>query len=149
MSERYNSIVIGADHAGFEMKGGLKTFLESEGYVLNDVGVHSDESADYPPIAQAVARAVQEAPGHIGILVCGSGIGMAIAANRFSSVRAAVCWNEETAKLSREHNDANVLVLPGRFLSTDEALSLLKIFLNAEFEGGRHSRRIELIENQQ
>ena len=143
MSER---IPIGADHAGFEMKAGLVRELERLGYAPEDVGTHSAASTDYPTYAHQVADEVARGRAQRGVLLCGSGLGMSYAANRHHGVRAAVAWNPDVAKLSREHNDANVLVLPARFLTLDQGVDILRTWLETPFDGGRHSRRIAQIE---
>ncbi len=142
------TIPIGADHAGFALKERLKAELERLGYVPEDVGTHATESVDYPDFAHAVAGRVEHGGAARGILLCGTGLGMSYAANRHHGVRAAVAWNPEVARLSREHNDANVLVLPARFLSDDEGIAILRTWLTTPFEGGRHSRRIAKIEEE-
>ncbi len=140
------AIPIGADHAGFELKERLVRELAALGYDPVDVGTHSAASTDYPAYAHVVADRVARGEAKRGVLLCGSGLGMAYAANRHHGVRAAVAWTPEIAKLSREHNDANVLVLPARFVSTDEGIAILKTWLDTPFEGGRHQRRVDKIE---
>ena len=135
-------IVIGADHAGFEDKERIKRELDEMGVEYEDVGTDSTESVDYPIYAQKVAEAVAKGEAEKGILVCGSGNGMQIAANKVRGIRAALAWNEETARLARQHNDANVLSVPARMISPDEANKVVKSFLEANFEGGRHARRV-------
>lgn len=139
-------VAIGADHAGFEEKEKIKETLKSLGVEFVDYGTDSPDSVDYPPYAERVARAVASGEFDRGILFCGSGQGMAIAANKIKGVRAALAWNPEIAALSRRHNDANVLSLPARFIDDDTAAETVKAFLNAEFEGGRHQRRVKEIE---
>lgn len=138
-------IAIGADHAGFEDKEKIKRQLDALGVEYEDVGTDSTESVDYPIYAKKVAEKVADGTVEKGILVCGSGNGMQIAANKISGVRAALAWNEETAKLARQHNDANVLSVPARMISPEEAEKVVKAFLEAEFEGGRHARRVDEI----
>jgi ribose 5-phosphate isomerase B len=138
-------VTIGADHAGFRAKEALKAELDLLGIECQDVGTHSEESCDYPDFAKRVAEAVSGGLSDRGVLVCGTGIGMAIAANKVSGVRAAVCHNTESARLSREHNDANVLALGSRLLSVEEMKVILRMFLQTEFAGGRHERRINKI----
>ena len=138
--------VIGSDHAGFPMKEFLRRQLVSLGFEMEDAGVFDTNPADYPDVARAVARGVLSRPGDRGILVCGSGVGMSIVANRFRGIRAALCANETVAELSRRHNDANVLVLPGRFLTEEEALRMVKIWSETPFDGGRHQVRVEKID---
>jgi len=138
-------IAIGADHAGFEDKERIKRRLDELGIEYEDVGTDSTESVDYPIYAQKVAEKVSNGEVERGILICGSGNGMQIAANKVRGVRAALAWNEETAKLARRHNDANVLSVPARMISPEEADKVVKSFLEAEFEGGRHARRVNEI----
>lgn len=138
-------IVIGSDHAGFEDKEKIKRQLDALGVEYEDVGTNSKESVDYPIFAGKVAEMVSSGEAEQGILVCGSGNGMQIAANKFRGVRAALAWNEETARLARQHNDANVLSVPARMISPEEAAKVVESFLEAKFEGGRHARRVEEI----
>jgi len=138
-------IVIGSDHAGFEDKEKIKRQLDQLGVEYEDVGTNSTESVDYPIYAGKVAEKVSKGEFEQGILVCGSGNGMQIAANKFRGVRAALAWNEETARLARQHNDANVLSVPARMISPEEVSKVIKSWLDAEFEGGRHERRVEEI----
>ena len=138
-------IVIGADHAGFEDKEKIKRQLDELGIEYEDVGTNSTESVDYPIYAAKVAGKVSRGESEQGILVCGSGNGMQIAANKFRGVRAALAWNEETARLARRHNDANVLSIPARMISPEEVSKIVKSWLDAKFEGGRHERRVEEI----
>lgn len=140
-------IPIGADHAGFEMKEQLKTELSRLGYEPVDMGAQSEEASDYPDFAHSLAQQVSTGEARRGVLLCGSGIGMDIVANRYPGVRAALAWQPEIAELSRKHNDSNVLVLPSRYMSDDAARSALRTWLETEFEGGRHQRRIEKIES--
>lgn len=143
MSER---IPIGADHAGFALKEVLVAELERRGFDVEDVGTHSTESTDYADYAHPVAREVETGEAKRGILMCGTGLGMSYAANRHHGVRAAVAWTPEIAALARQHNDANVLVLPARFVDADTARAILGAWLDTPFEGGRHERRIAKIE---
>jgi ribose 5-phosphate isomerase B len=140
------TIPIGADHAGFALKERLKGELREMGYEVDDVGTTSEDSVDYPDFAHQVANRVERGEAQRGILLCGSGLGMAYAANRHHGVRAAVAWSPEIARLSREHNDANVLVLPTRFLEAETGVEILRTWLDTKFEGGRHVRRVEKIE---
>ena len=135
------NIVIGADHGGFDLKELLKKEIEAMGHTVEDVGCFGSESVDYPDYAEKAVTALKE-NGDLAILICGTGIGMSIAANRFRFVRAALCHNEFTAQMSREHNDANVLCMGARVLESDVALQITKTWLNAEFAGGRHLQRI-------
>lgn len=139
-------IPIGADHAGFALKQKLVAELTKLGYDPIDVGTNSLESTDYPDYAHPVAHQVEDGEVKRGILLCGTGLGMSYAANRHHGVRAAVAWTPEIAKLSREHNDSNILVLPARFVSDAEGIAILKAWLDTPFEGGRHQRRVAKIE---
>jgi len=141
-------IPIGSDHAGFQLKERLVEELRSLGYQPLDLGTHSSESTDYPDFAHSVASRVEQRDASRGVLLCGSGLGMSYAANRHPGVRAAVAWTPEVAKLSREHNDANVLILPARFVSEAEGIEILKTWLDTGFAGGRHTRRIEKIDRE-
>lgn len=143
------TIPIGADHAGFELKERLKAELERLGYGVEDVGTRSAASVDYPDFAHQVADRVEHGQARRGVLMCGTGLGMSYAANRHHGVRAAVAWTPEIARLAREHNDANVLVLPARFLSEEQGLEILRTWLATPFEGGRHQGRIDKIETEQ
>ncbi|HEX9166238.1 MAG TPA: ribose 5-phosphate isomerase B [Gemmatimonadales bacterium] len=143
------TIPIGADHAGFALKERLKAELEQLGYGVEDVGASSDASVDYPDFAHQVADRVEHGRARRGVLMCGTGLGMSYAANRHHGVRAAVAWTPEIAKLAREHNDANVLVLPARFLTEEQGIEILRTWLATSFEGGRHQRRIDKIETEQ
>ena len=135
-------IVIASDHAGFELKEILKSELEAIGMPIEDLGVYDTGAVDYPDIADALAAVVSENAGRRGLLLCGTGIGASIAANRHRRVRAALCHNAETARMARQHNDANVLVLGGRVTDPDTARECLRIFLDTAFEGGRHEPRV-------
>ncbi len=137
-----HSIVIASDHAGFELKETLKQELEALGFAVNDLGTHGAESVDYPDYADALARAVAAGEAGRGVLLCGTGIGASIAANRHAGVRAALCHDAQSASMSRRHNDANVLVLGGRVTAPETARECLRIFLDTPFEGGRHARRV-------
>lgn len=137
---------VGADHRGFWQKRALVESLLSDGNAVEDIGCFSSESVDYPKIARIMALKVSSSPNFRGILLCGSGVGMSMVANRFRGIRAALVWNEEVARLSRAHNDANVLVLPASFLDTATMLAILKVWSTTPFEGGRHLRRVRMIE---
>src|SRR4051812_14924581 len=139
-------IPIAADHAGFEMKEKLISELKKLGYQPQDLGASTAESSDYPDYAHPLAQEISRGDAQRGILLCGSGIGMDIVANRYPHVRAALAWKPEIAELSRQHNDSNVLVLPARFISDDEGVEIMKRWLNTKFEGGRHERRVEKID---
>ncbi len=138
-------IAIGSDHGGYKMKQYLKDQLEKEGYSFKDYGTTSEESVDYPDFIHPVARAINNGEYKAGIILCGSGNGAQMTANKYKNVRAALCWNSEQAKLSREHNNANIISLPGRFIDFEEALKMTRIFLSTNFEGGRHIRRVDKI----
>jgi ribose 5-phosphate isomerase B len=139
-------IAIGSDHAGFDMKEHLIKYLKSKGVTVFDKGTYSAERADYPDYGHAVAKSVINKESEMGILMCGSGNGIAMSANKHHGIRAALCWNSEIADLARKHNDANVLVLPARFMSTSEAEKCVDVFLSEKFEGGRHQARVEKID---
>ncbi len=138
-------IALGADHAGFHVKETVKKFLEQAGYPVDDVGTWSEESVDYPDFALAVAEKVASGKDQVGILACGTGIGMAITANKVPGIRAAVAHDPMTARLAREHNDANVLTLGGRVVDDTMAIAIVRDFLDTKFAGGRHQRRIDKI----
>ena len=139
-------ILVGADHAGFELKERLKAELLKLGFEPVDVGTHSTESTDYADYAKPVAAQVSAGTVHRAILTCGTGLGMAYAANRFPHVRAALAWTPEIAELSRHHNDANILVLPARFIGQEQGVEIMRRWLEAPYDGGRHDRRIAKIE---
>jgi ribose 5-phosphate isomerase B len=139
-------IPIAADHAGFELKEKLRGELEKLGYEVQDLGTHSPASTDYADYAHPLAEEVSSGQVKRGVLLCGTGLGMSYAANRHPHVRAAVVWSPEIAELARRHNDANVLVLPARFVSEEDGVRILKTWLDTPFEGGRHERRVEKIE---
>ncbi len=139
-------IVIGSDHAGYRLKESVKNFLIGKGMDVEDVGTHSEESADYPLYAEKVARYIQDGKAERGILICGTGIGMSISANKFRGIRASLCTNEYMARMSRRHNNANILCLGSRVVGEDLALSIVSAWLDEEFEGGRHLKRLTIIE---
>ncbi len=136
-------ISIASDHAGFELKEVLKQYLQIKNIEVKDFGTNSLESVDYADYVHPLGRSIEDFD--FGIVICGSGNGVAITANKHKKVRAAYCWNEEITALARQHNDANVIVLPARFISQDEAKQFTDIFLSTKFEGGRHIRRVEKI----
>lgn len=138
-------VVIGSDHAGFEYKEAIKQYLQKQDIAILDVGTHSTASCDYPDYAHAVAKAIEAGPYAYGILLCGSANGVAITANKHAAIRAALCWLPEIAALARQHNDANVICLPARFVTLDDALEMVRIFLTTDFEGGRHANRVNKI----
>ncbi|HEV8495956.1 MAG TPA: ribose 5-phosphate isomerase B [Gemmatimonadaceae bacterium] len=143
MSER---ILIASDHAGFELKEKLARALGELGYDVQDLGTDSAESTDYADYAHPLAQKVSAGEVQRGVLLCGTGLGMSYTANRYPHVRAAVAWNPDIAKLAREHNDSNVLVVPARFVSEELGIAILKTWLDTPFEGGRHARRVDKIE---
>jgi ribose 5-phosphate isomerase B len=143
--KKKQNIIIGSDHAGFKYKEKIKARLLKEGYSVEDKGTYSADSTDYPDFAHAVANAVVGAKDTQGILVCGSGNGVAITANKHADIRAALCWKVELAKLARAHNNANVLCIPERFVSEKMAHNIVEAFLVEKFEGGRHLRRVKKI----
>ncbi len=134
-----------SDHAGFELKEFLKPYIKSMRYDIIDFGTHSTDSMDYPDTAHPLAEALERGEVELGIAICGSGNGIAMTLNKHQCVRAALCWNPELGALARQHNDANVLSLPARFISQELALEIVRSFLSAEFEGGRHKRRVNKI----
>jgi ribose 5-phosphate isomerase B len=138
-------IAIGSDHAGFDYKEDLISFLEGKGFPFTDFGTHSRDSVDYADFAHPVARAVEKEEASFGILICGSANGVAITANKHQGIRAAVCWGEELAKLAREHNDANIICIPARFVREGDAEKMVNIFISTAFEGGRHATRVNKI----
>ncbi len=138
-------IAIGCDHAGFPYKDGLIAYLQSQGHMVIDFGTNSLDSVDYPDFAHAVASSVESGQSDRGILLCGSANGVAITANKHQQVRCAICWTEEIAALARQHNDANIIALPARFVPEILAHAMVRIFLSTDFEGGRHGRRVEKI----
>lgn len=138
-------IPIGADHAGFQLKAAIIEHLEAAGYEMKDFGCYSEESIDYPDFGHPVAAMVEENEGMLGILICGSGNGINMTANKHQGVRSALCWKNELAQLARLHNDANIIALPARFITEAEGLEMIDIFLSTEFEGGRHAGRVNKI----
>ena len=144
----YFRICLGSDHAGFEMKNYIKFYLQNQTehkLEINDLGCYSEDRVDYPDFANKVASQVSEKKSDIGILVCGSGNGISMTANKWEGIRCALCWESEISKMSRLHNDANILALPARYITLEEALKSVDEFLNTEFEGGRHKERVEKI----
>ncbi|MDL2278647.1 ribose 5-phosphate isomerase B [Parabacteroides sp. OttesenSCG-928-G07] len=134
-----------SDHAGFKIKEFAKQVLIEKGLPYKDFGTYSEESCDYPDFAHPLAYAIENGEVYPGIAVCGSGAGISMALNKHQGIRAALCWSADVAKLAREHNDANVLVLPGRFISEEEARKAIDVFLSTAFEGGRHQKRVDKI----
>ena len=138
-------IVIGCDHAGFELKSKIINHLLEKGFDVEDMGCYSEDSIDYADYAHPVASKVEDNSDVTGILICGSGNGINMTANKHQGVRSALCWTPEISKLARQHNDANILTLPGRFVSEELALEIVDVFFSTEFEGGRHLNRINKI----
>lgn len=145
MTDKQQSIPIACDHGGFAMKEFLKEKLEELGFTIMDMGTYSEESVDYPDLIHPLARAINGGEFSRGIILCGSGNGAQITANKYALVRAALCWTPEQAELARAHNNANIISLPGRFVSNELALEMVIKFLNTGFEGGRHERRVKKI----
>lgn len=141
------TIALGSDHAGFELKNDLIVYLIEKGYELADMGPDSLDSVDYPDYAHKVATAVTDGIACCGILICGSGNGVCITANKHKGVRAALCWEPEISSLAKQHNNANVICLPARFISQEKAFAIVDAYLNMKFEGGRHATRVDKIEN--
>ena len=139
------SIAIGADHAGYEYKTIIADLLQNKGLQVKDFGTYSVDSVDYPDFAHPVANAVEAGEAGFGVLICGSANGVAITANKHQGIRAAICWQSDLAKLAREHNNANIICIPARFVSTPAAEEMVNIFLTTAFEGGRHQKRVEKI----
>ena len=141
------NILISNDHAGVELKNKVKNYLEAKGYSLKDFGNNDGESVDYPDIIHPLVKEISENKDSKGIIMCGTGNGVSMVANKYEGVRAGLCWSKEIAELIRKHNNANVLSLPARFISTENALEIVKVFLETDFEeGGRHERRVGKID---
>ena len=138
-------VAICSDHAGYDTKMAIIEYLKSENIAFKDFGTHSEDSCDYPDFAHPCASAVESGECYPGIAVCGSGEGISMTLNKHQGVRCALCWIPEVASLAREHNDANVIALPGRFVSHEQAIEMVKVFLSTAFAGGRHQRRIDKI----
>ena len=138
-------VALCSDHAGYELKQTIAQYLQSEGIAVDDFGTNSSESCDYPDFAHPCAEAVESGRDYPGIAMCGTGNGIAMTLNKHQGIRAALCWDTDLARLAREHTDANVLVLPARFIPAEKALEIVKVFLSTPFEGGRHQRRVEKI----
>lgn len=143
MTAKQNIIPIGSDHGGFELKKYIVATLVKEGFKFRDFGTYSDESVDYPDFIHPIAQAVNDGEFPMGIVICGSGQGANMTANKYKNVRSALLWDTEQTKLTRMHNDANIIALAGRFINFDLALELIKVFFETPFEGGRHQKRIE------
>lgn len=145
MTDKNKIIIIGSDHGGYKMKEFIKKNLINKGYKIKDVGTYSTESVDYPDIIHPLAKAINTNKYEIGIILCGSGNGAQMTANKYNNIRAALCWTEEQAKLCRMHNNANIISIPGRFIDLELGLKMVKIFLTTDFEGGRHIQRVNKI----
>jgi len=143
--EALRNVAIGADHAGYEYKEILKNYIHELGYTSKDYGTYDSTSVDYPDFAHPVAEAVESKVQGWGILICGSANGVAITANKHQGIRAALCWNKEVATLTRQHNNANILCIPARFITVEEAKEIVKTFFSTSFEGGRHENRVNKI----
>ena len=144
MSDKiHNSFVLASDHAGYDLKEQIKFYLENNNFKVKDLGPFNNDSVDYPDYGKLLGKVIKNNNNTLGIAICGSGLGMSIALNRISGVRAALCHNIEVVKLARNHNDANVLVLGGRFINLDESIKIVDIFSKESFEGGRHKRRVD------
>ena len=137
-------ILIGNDHAGYSLKLSIIKNLEDK-YEFFDKGSYSDESVDYPDYASIIAKEIQSKKGDLGIIICGTGNGVCMTANKFKGIRAVICWNEEIAKLAKQHNNANIICIPSRFIKVEEAIKIIESFILEKFEGGRHERRIKKI----
>lgn len=140
-----NIIPIACDHAGFELKELVKEYLSNKGYEVKDYGTNSSDSVDYPDMVHPLGRDINNGVYERGIVICGSGNGVQMTVNKYPNVRCALCWTPEIAELARQHNNANILAMPARFITTELALSIVDKYLNTEFEGGRHTRRVEKI----
>ncbi len=138
-------VAIGSDHAGFLLKEKLKSYLEKNGFQVIDFGAHSEERADYPDFAHPIAKSVETKEVDFGLIMCGTGNGINMAANKHKGIRAALCWNHEIAVLARQHNDANILTLPARCITEEEAKKCVDVFFSTAFEGGRHTERVNKI----
>lgn len=145
MFDKEKEIPVASDHAGFQMKEFLRKALAERGYRLKDMGTYSEESVDYPDFIHPLAKSVDEGSYDLGIIICGSGNGAQMVANKYPGVRAALCWSNEQAGLARMHNDANIISVPGRYVEEELALEMVLTFLNTDFEGGRHERRVKKI----
>lgn len=145
MLEKNKKITLGCDHAGYNLKEFIKKYLEDKDFKIKDFGTFSEESVDYPDFVHPLASEVNTGEYTKGLIICGSGNGVAITANKYPNVRAALCWNKEIALLARQHNDANILALPARFINFDIAIEIVEVFLKTKFEGGRHQLRVEKI----
>lgn len=138
-------VPIAADHAGFELKEHLKKYLENKGFEIKDFGCYSQDSIDYPDVIHPIANEINNGEYEFGFIMCGSGNGVSMVANKYPNIRCALCWNAEISALAKKHNNANIIALPARFISVKEAEQVIDSYLSSEFEGGRHQRRIEKI----
>jgi ribose 5-phosphate isomerase B len=138
-----NTIALASDHAGFERKQSVIRYFQEKQILFEDLGCYSDESCDYPDFGNKIAKAISRGDFETGITFCGSGQGISITTNRYPKIRSAICWIPEIARLARQHNDANICAIPGRFVTDEEAIAIVEVFLNTTFEGGRHQRRID------
>jgi ribose 5-phosphate isomerase B len=145
MVDKSKTLALGCDQGGYVLKEFIKIKIAESGYSVRDFGTYTPDSVDYPDVAHPVASAVNNGQFAMAILICGSGNGVCMTANKYSGIRAALCWNTELARLARQHNDANILCLPGRFITENEALNAVTAFITTDFEGGRHKTRIEKI----
>jgi ribose 5-phosphate isomerase B len=145
MTKKEKEFAIGCDHAGYILKEIIKKHIENKKLTFTDFGTYSEERVDYPDYAHPVAQAVEDGLCKFGILICGSGNGVCITANKHQGIRAALCWNAEISTMARKHNDANIICLPARYISYREAIEIMDAFIDTEFEGGRHEQRIEKI----
>lgn len=145
MFNKNKELLIASDHAGFSMKEFIRKALEDDGYKIKDLGTYSEDSVDYADFIHPLARSVDKGSHQLGIIICGSGNGAQMVANKYPNIRAALCWSNEQAELSRLHNNANIISIPGRFIKKDLAIEMVITFLNTEFEGGRHERRVKKI----
>lgn len=137
--------IIASDHGGLELKESIKAYLENRGIEVRDLGTNNGDSVDYPDFGERVGKAISTGEADKGILICGTGIGMSIVANKFPGVRAALIWDDFTARMSKEHNNANIIVMGGRMLTAENAKEMVGVWLDAEFEGGRHQKRLDKI----
>lgn len=139
-------IALGSDHGGYKLKEEIKKYLDEIGLEYKDFGTYNEDRVDYPIYAEEVAKSIQRKECDKGILICGTGFGVSITANKFKGIRCASCWNEDVAKLLKEHNNANIIALPGRFLTVSQAIVILRAWIASEFQGGRHTERLQMIE---
>lgn len=146
MKEYVKTIGIASDHAGFAMKEAIKKYLEQHSVEVTDFGTHSADSMDYPDVAHPLANSVEKGTLPLGIALCGSGNGISMTLNKHQGIRAALCWNKELSQLARQHNNANILTMPARFIDEKMALEIVDAFLTTDFEGGRHQKRVEKIQ---